>query len=80
MPTPGHGDKGSDFKVVNMENGDYAIVWLTKVQNGEDNKISHEEKENYGKQLAKHYGELEYAIYTIDLLHNAKVEKHLDKI
>ena len=80
MPTPGHGDKGSDFKVVNMENGDYAIVWLTKVQNGEDTKISHEEKENYGKQLAKHYGELEYAIYTIDLLHNAKVEKHLDKI
>ncbi|MBS0287525.1 MAG: SurA N-terminal domain-containing protein [Proteobacteria bacterium] len=72
-------DKGS-FKLVQLENGDYAIVWLTKVVDGDMSKLSAQEKESFNDQLSKHFGELEFALYATELLKEAKVQKYLDKL
>ncbi len=78
MPTP-NGKEG-DFKVVSLENGDAAVLWLTKVSDGSLSNLTKEEKENYQAQLTKHFGELEYALYATHLIKDAKVEKKLDNI
>ncbi len=72
--------ESGSFKQVKLENGDYAIIWLTKVIDGDASKLSSQEKENFTAQLAKHYGELEFALYATQLIKDAKIEKFDDKV
>jgi peptidyl-prolyl cis-trans isomerase D len=72
--------KEGEFALVNMENGDYAVLWLTKVVDGDYSKLSKDEQDNFKAQLTKHYGELEFALYATDLVKKAKVERKESKI
>lgn len=67
-------------RAARMANGDYAVVWLKGIHDGKEDTLNAEDKERYQIALAKHWGELEYLLYTNALFKNAKVEKHLDKI
>lgn len=67
------------FKQVKLNNGDYAIVWLNKVTDGTHAHLSKQEVESFNAQLAKHYGELEFALYATQLIKEAKVEKFAEK-
>ncbi|MBI2792859.1 MAG: SurA N-terminal domain-containing protein [Gammaproteobacteria bacterium] len=71
--------KEGEFALVNMENGDYAVLWLTKVVDGDYSKLSKDEQDNFKAQLTKHYGELEFALYATDLVKKAKVERKESK-
>lgn len=62
------------FKLVRLSNGDYAVIWLHNVKDGDPSKLTHQEKQDYQLALAKHYGELEYALYTAHLLKHANVK------
>ncbi|MGD9591990.1 MAG: SurA N-terminal domain-containing protein [Candidatus Berkiella sp.] len=68
------------FKELKHDNGDYSIIWLTKVENGDISKISEQERQSFSAQLAKHYGELEFALYVTQLIKDAKVQKFEDRI
>lgn len=67
--------QNSPFKMVNLDDGDVAIVWLTDVVNGDKSLVSKQEKENFDAQLSKHTGELEYALYATSLFNQARVKK-----
>ncbi len=72
--------EAGSFKMVELEDGNYAIVWLTKVTDGDIAKLSTQEKDNFNEQLSKHFGELEFALYATELIKDAKVQKYLDRI
>jgi len=72
LPRPN--DKEQMIKSVPLANGDFAIVWLTEVRDGEHSSLSATEKEAYQGQLSKHMGELEFAMYASYLYKEAKIE------
>ena len=67
-------DKERLVKQLQLASGDYAIVWLTSVKDGDPAELSATEKENYQGQLSKHMGELEFAMYSTYLYKEANVE------
>lgn len=77
MPYPN--DKNPRLKVVQLNNGDYALIWLTKVDEPNYSSLTNEEKENYRTALARHMGELEYSLYTTELFKEAKIKEYLPK-
>ncbi|MFM2322740.1 MAG: peptidyl-prolyl cis-trans isomerase [Pseudomonadota bacterium] len=57
-----------------LENGDYALVSLIAVHKDQANKILVIQKQNfYREKLAKDFGQLDYRLYTQDLLKKAKL-------
>ncbi|MGE3317727.1 MAG: SurA N-terminal domain-containing protein [Candidatus Berkiella sp.] len=72
LPRPN--DKEPRIKSVPLANGDYAIVWLTEVRDGEPSSLSVTDKEAYQAQLSKHMGELEFAMYASYLYKEAKID------
>lgn len=71
------GNKQS-LKVIRLDNGDYAIIRLTQVTDGEPTKLSSQERESFEQSLKRHNGELEFALYATALMDEAKVEKYLE--
>jgi peptidyl-prolyl cis-trans isomerase D len=63
-------------KLVQIDNGDVAILWLKEVENGDIAKLSQEEKDNFRMQMTKHSGELEFAMYATSLFRFANVKKY----
>lgn len=72
LPRPN--DKEAMIKTVHLANGDYAIVWLTEVRDGEPSSLSATDREAYQAQLSKHMGELEFAMYASYLYKEAKID------
>lgn len=66
-----------EVKAVSLNDGNYAVVWLKQVQNGNLADLSQDEKEDYERAMSKHWGELEFALYASDLFKKAKIEKEL---
>ncbi|MCS5711723.1 SurA N-terminal domain-containing protein [Candidatus Berkiella aquae] len=71
---PRNSEKERSIKAVPLPNGDYALVWVTAVKDGEPSSLSEEEKETYQAQLSKHMGELEFALYASYVYKEAKVK------
>jgi peptidyl-prolyl cis-trans isomerase D len=63
-----------------LENGDYAIIWLARVQDGDGSKLSIQEKQSYQSSLANIHGELEFALYSTELAREANVKKYVERI
>lgn len=63
MPTPEH----SNSRVIRfapLSDGQYAIIWLTKVKDGVVESLTPIQQRDVVAELAKHWGELEFALYT----------------
>ncbi|HRE32280.1 MAG TPA: peptidylprolyl isomerase, partial [Candidatus Berkiella sp.] len=71
---PRSNEKERSIKALPLPNGDYAIVWVTAVKDGEPSALSEEEKETYQAQLSKHMGELEFALYASYVYKEANVK------
>lgn len=63
------------IKTTPLANGDYAVVWLFDVKDGNPAMLNSADKQNYESALSKHWGELEFALYTTELMDEAKVVK-----
>jgi peptidyl-prolyl cis-trans isomerase D len=57
-----------------LKNGDAIVIGLTKLVPGDYDKLSSEERTKFQDQLAKTYGERDYAEYIGALIKKAKVE------
>lgn len=68
-------DNLPSLNVVQMENGDYAVVWLTAVKEGEANQMSDKEKKQFQDHLVKQMGDLEYLIYAKACNQRANIQK-----
>ncbi len=66
-----------DLKITPLGNGDYAVIWLNKVQDGDMATLSAQGKESYETALARHWGELEYSLYTTELFKRARIKEYL---
>lgn len=67
------------MKVVSYDKGDYALVWLTGVKNGEPSALTAEEKEGFAELLVRHLGQLDYMLYVKGITNEAKITNKWDK-
>ncbi len=79
LPKP---QKSSDeiATLTRLQTGDYAVIWLTQVIDGDGSKLSIKEKQSYQSSLANILGELEFALYSTELVREAKVKKYIERI
>lgn len=56
-----------------LPNGDYAVLMLTGVHDGDVAKIPPNQQRIYSEELENGYGQLDYALYTHGLLEKAKI-------
>lgn len=59
-----------------LPNGDYALVKLISVHEGNDKPIKAQQQKLYREELAKNFGQLDYALYVHGLLEKAKLVQH----
>lgn len=78
MPRP-QSEEDRVLKITRLENGDFAVLWLIKVTDGDNKEIPKEELVKYTLALNKHYGELEYELFAKELTRTAHVKKYLEK-
>lgn len=65
-----------ELKAVKLSNGDYAIVWLIGVTDGNAELLSESEKKSIEAELQTHWGRLEYALYVADQIGKAQIKKN----
>lgn len=62
------------MKGFSLENGDYVLVKLIKVDNGKNEfQLSNLEKKAYREEIAKNFGQLDYILYNRNLLEKARL-------
>lgn len=59
-----------------LENGDYAVVKLKHIINGDLDALDKEHKESLIQQIETNYGMMDYEIYVNSLMKEAKLEKN----
>lgn len=74
LPRANEESKDRPMKAVPLANGDYAIVWVTAIKDGDLKDLPAVDQENYQTQLSKHMGELEFALYATYLYKEAKID------
>lgn len=74
LPRADEQSKERSMKAVPLANGDYAIVWVTAIKDGDLKDLPAADMENYQAQLSKHMGELEFALYATYLYKEAKID------
>lgn len=79
MPRPKY-VKGPVLRIVPRANGDYAVVWLTKVTEGDYESLGSDVKESYQSAIKESLGEIEYALYIRALSQRAKIKTHPEKV
>lgn len=80
MPRPNPTRSEPILKVVRLSNGDFVVVQLQHVQDGEYDQLPKTEKQHYETALKKHWGELEFSLYLNTLVKQASIKKYLDRI
>lgn len=66
-----------ELKTTALSNGDYAVVWLLAVKDGDISELSEAEKKTYETGLQREWGKLEFSLYITDQINKAKVKKLL---
>lgn len=56
-----------------LPNGDYAVLAVTAVQDGDFAKTANRERQIYAEELQNGFGQLDYALYVQQLISKAKV-------
>ena len=59
-----------------LANGDYVIVHLKKVSDGQLNTLDKEQVASIKQQIEANYGMTDYDLYVADLMRKAKIVKH----
>lgn len=59
-----------------LPNGDYAIVYLKKVRDGQLNTLDKEQVASIKQQIEANYGMTDYDLYVGELMRKAKLVKH----
>ncbi len=59
-----------------LENGDYVVVKLTKINAGKLSSLDKEQQDSLIQQIESSYGMMDYDLYVNNLLKHAKIEKH----
>ena len=68
------------LKMIQMKNGDFAVVALTSVEDGSISQLPSEDLDNFKNALSKHWGELEFALYANQLIKEAKIQKYPENL
>ena len=71
MPRPRTNPSYSAFK---LPNGDYVVLAVTAVYDGESTKISETQRRIYREELENSFGQLDYSLYVQGLVNKAKVD------
>ena len=61
---------------VALENGDYVVVRLKQINDGNLSTLDQEQKDSLVQQIESTYGMLDYDLYINSLLRHAKIERH----
>jgi len=59
-----------------LNNGDYVIVHLTKINDGDLNTLDKEQLASTTQQIETNYGRMDYDLYVSDLMSKAKIVKN----
>lgn len=59
-----------------LENGDYVVVRLKKINDGKLSTLDKEQRDSLIQQIESSYGMMDYDLYVNNLLKHAKIEKH----
>lgn len=73
LPVPTSTDKIS-VTGITLSSGDYAVIAITKVMNGNAKAMSTEQRNAFRLQLAEGYGQMDYALYARQQVSQAKVK------
>lgn len=65
------------MKVTEYGDGDYALVWLLAIENGDPKEISDKEKKSYQQALSHRFGELDAVLFVKGLTNVAKIKNKL---
>lgn len=65
---------GVTSQEVQLPNGDYAVVMVTGVYDGNSANISADEKTAYQQQIAANYGHLDFELYVRQQMANSKIK------
>jgi len=57
-----------------LENGDYVIVRLKKINEGQYEKLDKEQQASLAQQIEANYGLMDYDLYVNNLVSKAKIE------
>lgn len=71
MPRPKAAPSYSAFK---LPNGDYVVLAVTAVYDGDFTKISETQRRIYREELENSFGQLDYSLYVQGLVNKAKVD------
>tara|TARA_R110002110_G_scaffold166602_1_gene367250 strand:- start:41164 stop:43074 length:1911 start_codon:yes stop_codon:yes gene_type:complete len=66
---------GVSAEVTQLVNSDYAVVWLTDVENGKLNDAKPEEIAQLKEHVLRQAGELDFTLYTKSLEQKAKIKR-----
>jgi peptidyl-prolyl cis-trans isomerase D len=59
-----------------LDNGDYVIVRLNRINEGSIQKLDNEQKASITQQIEATYGVLDYDLYVHSLIARAKIAEH----
>lgn len=62
------------FTGLSLSNGDYAVIAVTGVTDGDVAKMTAQQAKVYGEQLASQFGQLDYGLYALQEINQAKVK------
>lgn len=72
LPRPA--DKSISCTNLKLPNGDYAVIAVTAVHDGNADNVNETEQRIYREQLENSYGQLDYSLYVQELVNKAKVK------
>ncbi|KTD16728.1 SurA N-terminal domain-containing protein [Legionella jordanis] len=59
-----------------LRNGDYVVVRLRKINDGQYDQLDKEQQASIAQQIESSYGVMDYDLYVNSLLNKAKIDKH----
>ncbi|KTC95897.1 SurA N-terminal domain-containing protein [Legionella feeleii] len=59
-----------------LSNGDYVIVRLKKINDGQLSLLDKEQQASLAQQIEANYGLMDYDLYVNNLVHKAKIDRH----
>lgn len=69
-------EKRPGFQGVILENGDYAVIKLSKVEPGSIDSLDQEEQKMFKDEMEAAMGIIDYNLYVKGLVHQAKIIEH----
>lgn len=61
---------------VTLENGDYVVVKLKRINDGKLNNLDQEQRDSLIQQIEASYGMMDYDLYVNNLITHAEIERH----